>query len=170
MRKTLFLLTGLLCLSSFLYAGGIITNANQSVSYTRMLARDASTDIDAVDFNPAGLFRLNNGFHVSLNTQTILQNKDVTEEYSFLNSSPKKYPGKIVVPFFPGIYGVWKTGKVAISVGVNPIGGGGGAELEKGLPSFENDISHIVLCCKAVYILLILPWRTHTVLIQNSGI
>ena len=45
-----------------LFAGGILTNANQSASYIRMLARDASTEADAAYYNPAGLVKLSDGF------------------------------------------------------------------------------------------------------------
>ncbi|NTV78917.1 MAG: hypothetical protein HGA25_07260, partial [Clostridiales bacterium] len=43
-------------------AGGLVTNTNQSAMYTRLQNRNASTDIDAVYFNPAGLTKLGNGF------------------------------------------------------------------------------------------------------------
>ena len=54
-------------------AGGIVTNMNQSVKYTRMQCRDATLGIDAVFYNPAGLTKLGNGFHFSINNQTIGQ-------------------------------------------------------------------------------------------------
>ena len=56
-RFTLTLLTVLLAFS-FVYAGGLVHNTNQSTAWTRMLARDASIDIDAVFYNPAGLTSL----------------------------------------------------------------------------------------------------------------
>jgi len=44
--------------ATIVMAGGIVTNTNQSATYIRMLARDASTSIDAVYFNPAGMVKL----------------------------------------------------------------------------------------------------------------
>ncbi|MBN2480889.1 MAG: outer membrane protein transport protein [Bacteroidales bacterium] len=144
MKKLLILIVGFVCLTPMVFGGGIVTNANQSATYVRMLARDASTSIDAVYYNPAGLIRLDNGFHFSLNNQTIFQNKDVTDDYQFLASSPKKFLGDVKAPVFPGFYAVWKTGKLAVSFGFNPIGGGGGAEFKEGLPSFESSLADLV--------------------------
>jgi long-chain fatty acid transport protein len=144
MKKQLLLITGLVCLAAMAFGGGIVTNSNQSAAWVRTMVRDASTDADAVYFNPAGLVRQNDGFHFSLNSQTIFQNKDVTDDYQFLNPSPKKYHGEITAPVFPGIYASWKKSKIAVSFGFNPVGGGGGAEYKTGLPSFERDIADLV--------------------------
>ena len=72
MRKiyTLFLAAGI---SGQLLAGGIVTNTNQSAQFIRTMSRNASTDIDAVYFNPAGLVRMDDGFHFALHNQTIFQ-------------------------------------------------------------------------------------------------
>jgi long-subunit fatty acid transport protein len=144
MKKQLLMITGLACFATMAFAGGIVTNSNQSAAWVRTLNRDASTGIDAVYFNPAGLTKLNDGFHVSLNNQFIIQTKDVTSDYSLLSPTPKKFTGEINVPLFPSIYAAWKKNKVAVSFGFNPIGGGGGAEYSTGLPSLENQISGLV--------------------------
>lgn len=144
MKKQFFLISGLMGLAAMAFGGGIVTNTNQSAAWVRTLVRDASTDADAVYFNPAGLIKLNDGFHFSLNSQTIFQNKDVTSSYQFLSGTPKKYEGEVKAPVFPGFYGTWKKNKIAVSFGFNPIGGGGGAEYATGLPSFEEDISDLV--------------------------
>ncbi len=144
MKKQFLLLTGFLGLAAVAFGGGIVTNTNQSAAWVRTLVRDASTDADAVYFNPAGLIKLNDGFHFSLNSQSIFQNKDVTSNYVNLDPTPKKYEGKVKAPIFPGFYATWKKNKLAVSFGFNPIGGGGGAEYAKGLPSFEEDISDLV--------------------------
>jgi long-chain fatty acid transport protein len=129
-------------------AGGIVTNTNQSASWVRMPAQDATRNIDAVFYNPAGLFKLKNGFHFSINNQYITQQQKVENFYKGpgdaygLNQS--LYKGTVTAPFFPGIYGVYKMDKLAISFGINPIGGGGGAEYKTGLPSFEMSPSDLV--------------------------
>lgn len=125
-----------------LIAGGIVTNTNQSASYIRMPARDASTEIDAVFYNPAGLSKLSEGLHFSLNNQTIFQEKKIASDYPFLNS--KEYIGDITVPLYPGIYAAYKMSDFVFSLGFNPTGGGGSAEYKKGLPSFEMNISDLV--------------------------
>jgi long-subunit fatty acid transport protein len=144
MKKQFFLISGLMGLAAMAFGGGIVTNTNQSAAWVRTLARDASTDADAVYFNPAGLIKLNDGFHFSLNSQSIFQNKDVTSSYVFLSPAPKKYEGKVKAPVFPGFYATWKKNKLAVSFGFNPVGGGGGAEYKTGLPSFEEDIADLV--------------------------
>jgi len=144
MKRITLLLVGLLSLPFFSYSGGIVTNQNQSAAYIRMFARDASTDIDAVFFNPAGLTKLEDGFHLGLNYQYINQNKVVTSDYVNLANAPVDYNGKISVPLFPGVYAAYKTGKFVFSFGWNPVGGGGGATFDNGLPSFETGISDLV--------------------------
>lgn len=147
MRKILTILSAALITGS-LFAGGLVTNTNQSASWVRLPARDASTDIDAVYFNPAGLMKLENGFHISISNQVISQNKEVENFYSGpggnfgLNES--LYKGKVSAPLFPGVYAAYKTDRLAFSVGFNPIGGGGGATFDKGLPSFEMTPSDLV--------------------------
>jgi len=145
MKKILLLAISAALMSSNLIAGGIMTNTNQSAAYARLLARNASLGIDAVYYNPAGLTKLGNGFHLSLNNQTIFQTKDVVNSYPYLHGSPEaKYTGIVEAPVFPGVYAAYKIDKLAFSFGFNPVGGGGGATYDKGLPSFEMPISDLV--------------------------
>lgn len=125
-----------------LFAGGIVTNTNQSASYIRMMIRDASLGIDAVFYNPAGLTLLEDGFYFSVNNQTIFQEQIISNAYPFLNTN--EYIGDISAPLFPGIYAAYKTGKFAFSLGFNPIGGGGSGTYNTGLPSFETGVSNLV--------------------------
>jgi long-chain fatty acid transport protein len=143
MRKLLTLITATFITGS-LFAGGLVTNNNQSVMFTRMQNRNASTDIDAVFFNPAGLTKLDNGFYISLNNQTISQTQKITNNYNYLSGTPKEYVGKVSAPIYPGVYVAFKAGKFALSAGFNPIGGGGGAKYDKGLPSFEMRVADLV--------------------------
>ncbi len=143
-KKLLFALSAAL-LSTSLMAGGIMTNTKQSAEYARLLARNASLGIDAVYYNPAGLTKLGNGFHLSLNNQSIFQTKDVINSYPYLHGSPDaKYTGIVKAPVFPGVFAVYKMDKLAFSFGFNPVGGGGGAKYDTGLPSFEMGISDLV--------------------------
>ena len=145
MKKTLLLAVLVALMSTALMAGGIMTNSNQSAAYARMLARNASLGIDAVYYNPAGLTKLSNGFYLSLNNQSIFQTKDVVNNYAYLHSTPDaKYTGKVKAPVFPGIYAVYKLDKLAFSFGFNPVGGGGGAKYDTGLPSFEMPVSDLI--------------------------
>ena len=144
MKRQFFLALSAALLSSGLMAGGIMTNSNQSAAYARMLARNASLGIDAVYYNPAGLTKLKNGFHLSLNNQSIFQTKDVINDYKYLHDTPNaKFTGIVKAPVFPGIYAVYKIDKLAFSFGFNPVGGGGGATYDTGLPSFEIPVSDL---------------------------
>jgi len=142
MRKILTIISAL-AISGSLFAGGLVTNTNQSALYTRLQSRNASTCVDAVYYNPAGLTKLSDGFHFSLNNQTVGQTKTVTTTYTHFEENPKDFVGTVSAPFFPSIYAVYKTGKLALSFGFNPVGGGGGAIYEDGLPSFEMPIANI---------------------------
>ena len=140
MKKTLLVLA----LSAFAlvtYAGGIVHNTNQSASFIRMPARDASMGLDGVYYNPAGLTWLNNGFHISLNNQYVVQNRNIKTTFPGLNRS--EFEGGVVAPFFPSVYAVYKMDKFAFSLGFMPVGGGGSAKFDDGLPSFEMQIASI---------------------------
>jgi hypothetical protein len=143
MRKILTFICAALITGS-LFAGGLVTNTNQSAMYNRLQSRNASTGIDAVYYNPAGLTRLDNGLYLSLNNQVVGQTRSVLNNYTYLDENPKEYIGKVSAPFFPGIYAAYKTGKFVVSAGMNPIGGGGGAKYDTGLPSFETQIADLV--------------------------
>jgi len=132
----------LVLMMGIVMAGGIVTNTNQSAAYMRTLNRNASTDIDAVYFNPAGLTKLEDGLHLSLSNQSIWQTKTVNNSYPNLNNG--EYVGDVVAPLFPNIYLAYKTGNLVLSAGFEPIGGGGSANYDEGLPSFEKDISDLV--------------------------
>ncbi|MCD6179945.1 MAG: hypothetical protein J7K39_08575 [Bacteroidales bacterium] len=142
MNKKLLLFVSLFLASTFAFAGGLVTNTNQSTAWTRMLIRDASTGIDAVFYNPAGLSKLSDGFHFSINNQTLFQTQNINSTFPYLNG--QDYEGIVKAPVFPGIYGVFKKDKIAISFGFNPVGGGGGATFDTGLPSMEIPFAGLV--------------------------
>lgn len=142
MRKLLTFVAATFITGSLL-AGGLVTNNNQSAMFTRLQNRNASTGIDAVYYNPAGLTKLGDGFYASLNNQTISQTKTVGNNYTFLTGTPVDYVGDVSAPVYPGVYVAYKTGKLAFSAGFNPVGGGGGAKYAKGLPSFEMGIANL---------------------------
>lgn len=143
MKKLLSIVAGM-TISVSVLAGGLVTNNNQSIMYTRTQNRNASTGIDAVYFNPAGLTKLGNGLFVSLNNQTITQTQTVTDDYQFLSGTkPRTYVGDVKAPVYPGVYVVFNAGKLSLSAGFNPVGGGGGATYKTGLPSFEQMVADL---------------------------
>lgn len=140
-RFNLIILTILLA-SGTIFAGGLVHNTNQSAAWSRMLSRAATLDIDAVYFNPAGLVKMQDGFHISISSQSIWQDKPITSSFPFLNHD--KYDGKVTAPVFPSVYIAYKTGKFAFSFGFLPLGGGGSAEYNDGLPFMETPIAALV--------------------------
>jgi long-subunit fatty acid transport protein len=139
--KGLTLLAVVIMLVQSTFAGGILTNTNQSTQFVRMLSRNASTDLDAVYFNPAGLTQLENGFYFGLHNQSIFQDRTITSGFPYLNDSI--YKGELLVPVFPTAFAVYKLNNWAFSVGFGPNVGGGSIKYNNGLPSFEKLISSI---------------------------
>jgi long-chain fatty acid transport protein len=142
MKKPVLVLVMIVAVVMTTFAGGILTNTNQSAQFVRMLSRNASTQIDAVYFNPAGLTNLKDGLHLALMNQSIWQTKTVNSGFPLLNNH--KYIGEVEAPLFPDVYAVWKKDKVAFSLGVGPNAGGGSATFHDGLPSFEIPITKLV--------------------------
>ena len=116
----------ILLVFSIALGGGIVTNTNHSAAYLRTLNRNATTEVDAAYFNPAGITKLCNGLHLSFSNQSILQTKEVNNNYQYLNEGT--FTGDVKALFFPNFYAVYKMEKLAFAAGFQPIGGGGSAD------------------------------------------
>ena len=129
MRKLLTFFIAILITGSLL-AGGLVTNTNQSAAWVRLPSRNASVGIDAAYYNPAGVMKLENGFHLSLSNQSIFQTREVENSYAGPNDAfglnEHLYEGSVTALVFPSIYAVYKMDKLAFSLGFNPVGGGAG--------------------------------------------
>ncbi|SES97861.1 hypothetical protein SAMN05444285_10487 [Draconibacterium orientale] len=123
------------------FAGGLLTNYNQSAQYIRMLSRNAALEIDAVFYNPAGLVKMEDGWHFAFYSQTIFQTRDIDTQFPTLNSG--HYEGETTIPVFPDVYAVYKKNNWAFSLGIGPVGGGGTAEFPAGIPTLEVPFSLI---------------------------
>ena len=121
---------------------GMVINTNQSAEYIRMMNRNASTDLDAALYNPAGLTQLEDGLFLYLSSQTIWQSRTVKAAFPAYNSDT--FEGKTFVPTFPNAYFAYKKAKLAFFGGFMPIGGGGSAEFPKGLPLFDRQLAQLV--------------------------
>lgn len=119
------------------FAGGLLTNTNQSASFVRNPARYASLEADAVYFNPAGTAFFKEGWNISANWQMIWQNRDVQSTKFMGYSNDKEYKGKVYVPCMPTFLATYKTGDWAFSAFFGMPGGGGNAQFEDGLPVFD---------------------------------
>jgi long-chain fatty acid transport protein len=139
MKKSAVLISGLFLLMNSAFAGGILTKTNQSAQFTRMVSRNASTDLDAVYYNPAGIGQLENGFYFALNNQSLFQTYTINSEFEYLNNP--EYIGDMSAPLFPTAYAAYKKDKWSVSLGFGPNAGGGSITYDTGLPTFEKPIS-----------------------------
>ena len=77
-RVTLSCIALFFMTSTTLFAGGLLTNTNQSIHFNRMFAREGTIGIDGVYSNPAGVAFLCNGFHLSRSTtQSAFQTRTI---------------------------------------------------------------------------------------------
>ncbi|MFW9596506.1 MAG: OmpP1/FadL family transporter [Paludibacter sp.] len=128
------------------FAGGLLTNTNQSVHFLRNPARNASTEIDAVYTNPAGLTFLSDGLHLSLTSQSAFQTRTITSTFAPFaysnNGNPTKvFKGEASAPIIPSFQLAYKNDKFVFSTSFAVTGGGGKAIFNHGLPSFEAGLS-----------------------------
>lgn len=131
--KRFFTSIALVSLAVVSFAGGLLTNTNQSASFVRNPARYASLETDAIYFNPAGTAFFNEGWSFSANWQMIWQQRDAI---NLQNNN--KYDGKVYVPCMPTLFAAYKTGDWTFSGFFGMPGGGGKAEFNNGLPLFDN--------------------------------
>lgn len=127
------------------FAGGLLTNTNQSASFVRNPMRYASLETDAIYFNPAGTAFFNEGWAFSANWQMIWQDRDILFTNPAIEPSNTKYKGSVYVPCMPTLYAAYKKGNWTFSGYFGMPGGGGKAEFENGLPLFNNLIGGLGL-------------------------
>lgn len=156
MNKLKFAITAfILTLASTSFAGGLLTNTNQNISFLRNPARDAAIGIDGVYSNPAGVVFLGEGFHLSLNIQNAHQTREILTGYGNLfqnnvnspataeNNFIRKFKGKADAPIIPSIQAAYNKDKWSFQFGFAITGGGGKCEFDNGLGSFEGIVSAI---------------------------
>ena len=152
--KKVILISLLALAGSSVFAGGLMTNTNQSVHFLRNPALDATTGIDGVYANPAGLIFLTDGLHFSLNNQSAYQTRTITSTFAPFSANnsgnaTKVFTGEASAPLIPSFQLAYKKDRYAISAAFAVTGGGGKAVFNNGLPSFEAPVSMIPLSLKA---------------------
>jgi long-chain fatty acid transport protein len=105
---------------------------NMSAEWIRMCNRNAATDTaDIVIYNPAGLTRLTDGFHLNLSNQTLIREP----EHSFdlgLGLGSETYGQDSPDPFLPNFYAAYKKDKWVVFGGVYIPGGGAVVDYPQG--------------------------------------
>ncbi len=130
------------------FAGGPMTNTNQSAHFLRSIARGTSLSTDAVYTNPAGVVFMDNGFHLGINDQMAAQTRTITSTYAAFamgaqngGNPTKEFKGEVFSPLIPSVHFAWKHNRLAIMAGMGVNGGGGSLEFANGLGSFERQFS-----------------------------
>lgn len=150
MNKIKFSVTTLLlAIASSTFAGGILTNTNQSVAFLKNPARDAAIGLDGVYSNPAGVVFMPEGFHLAFNWQYAHQTRTVTSANPLFllgkknDSAVKTFEGIADAPFIPSIQAAWNKGDLSLQFNFSIPGGGGACEFGNGLGSFESAVGMI---------------------------
>lgn len=152
MKRISLLVLAIASAMPFSYAGGLLTNTNQSVHFLRNPARNASTEIDAVYTNPAGLTFLSDGLHFSLTNQSAFQTRTITSTFAGFayaagnnGSATKEFKGEASAPIIPSFQLAYKRDNLVFSTAFAVTGGGGKATFNEGLPSFESGVAMLPL-------------------------
>ena len=150
MKKTIAAAAAL-AISVCSYAGGILTNTNQSVDFLRNPARDAAIGLDGVYSNPAGVVFMPEGFHLGINWQYAHQTRTITSTNPVFQlgkkndaTTPKKiFEGVANAPIIPSIQVAYNMEHWSLQANLSVPGGGGACEFENGLGSFESVVGNI---------------------------
>ena len=133
------------------YAGGILTNTNQSIDFLRNPARDGAIGLDGVYSNPAGVVFLPEGFHLGINWQYAHQTRTITSTNPVFmtgrknsQTNPTKiFEGVADAPVIPSIQVAYNMEHWSIQANLSIPGGGGSCEFSDGLGSFESTVGNI---------------------------
>ncbi|MBQ1252777.1 MAG: hypothetical protein IIY05_00320 [Alistipes sp.] len=128
------------------FAGGPMTNSNQSAHFLRSIARGTSLSTDAVYTNPAGVVFMDNGFHLGINDQMAAQTRKTTSSLTMGPQLPggfseTEFEGSVFSPVIPSVHFAWKHNRWAVMAGMGVNGGGGTIKYDNGLASFERIVS-----------------------------
>ena len=132
------------------FAGGLLTNTNQNAAFVRNFAQEGKIDLTSIYANPAGGAFLSNGWHLSLNTQTAFQERNIETTFPFFvynteNPNPThKFEGKATAPLVPSFTVAYNKDKWSLSAHFAISGGGGKCEFDNGLGSFEAAYSAVL--------------------------
>src|SRR3712207_4442046 len=136
--------------ASSVFAGGLLTNTNQSIAFLRNPAREGVISIDGVYTNPAGVVFLGDGLHLSINWQAATQTREITTTNPLFalgvknnGQTTKLFKGDAIAPVLPSLQMAYNKGNWSYQFGFALNGGGGKCEVDKGLGSFEGAIGGI---------------------------
>lgn len=111
------------CCSNGLFAQ-VDNLTNMSADWVRMSNRNAATDAaDIVVYNPAGLTKMADGFHLNFGNQMLFRKPEHTFDLG-LGFGQKTLSQADMDPFLPNLYMAYKKGRLALFGGIYIPGGG----------------------------------------------
>ena len=150
MKKSIISLVVFMMTTLGAFAGGILTNTNQSVLFLKNPARDAAIGLDGVYSNPAGVVFMPEGFHVAFNWQYAHQTRTINSTSPVYalgkknnGSDNKIFEGVADAPIIPSLQAAWNKGNWSVQFNFSVPGGGGSCEFADGLGSFERVVGSL---------------------------
>ncbi len=150
MKKIVFSLFTFTLTTLSTWAGGILTNTNQSILFLKNPARDAAIGLDGVYSNPAGVAFMPEGFHIAFNWQYAHQTRTITSTNPVYalgkknnGNATKEFEGVADAPIIPSLQGAYNKGNWSLQFNLSVPGGGGSCEFANGLGSFESVVGNI---------------------------
>lgn len=129
--------------ASSAFAGGLLTNTNQNAAFVRNFAQEGQITLTSIYANPAGGAFLSKGWHLSLNSQTAFQERNIDTTFPLFKANTNdpeethRFEGKATAPIIPSFTVSYNRDKWSLSAHFAISGGGGKCEFDKGLGSFE---------------------------------
>lgn len=133
----------ILVAASNAFAGGLLTNTNQNAAFVRNFAQEGKIDITSIYANPAGGAFLSRGWHLSLNSQTAFQQRNIETTFPLFRmntdnpEATHRFEGNATAPIVPSFTVSFNRDKWSVSAHFAVSGGGGKCEFDKGIGSFE---------------------------------
>ena len=109
---------------------------NQSIEYLRTGSRNATTDIDGVFFNPAGLTKLKDGLHIYMANHFLFGEMSIKNDTQNMQLMDE-YKGSSKIYVFPSSYSAFKIQSFTVFLGVSPVGGYGPGQFNSGVPYYH---------------------------------
>lgn len=150
-KKTIF--AAVLAMASMpVMAGGLLTNTNQNAAFLRNMSQDGQITLTSLYANPAGNAFLSEGWHMSLNSQTAIQQRNITTTFPYFaynandpGNTTHKYKGEAFAPVIPSLTVSYNKPRWSVSAHFALNGGGGKCEFDDGLGSFEALYSNTIM-------------------------
>ncbi|MCG8700743.1 MAG: outer membrane protein transport protein, partial [Bacteroidales bacterium] len=106
---------------------------NNSATQFKTGNRNASTDADAIFYNPAGTVFGEDGFHVEFSVLPFTSSQEIYDA-----EMDKKYESTTSSLFYPALNLMYKKDKYSIFSNIGITNGGGAGNYDDGLPGFER--------------------------------